>query len=105
MKTLALSFLVAAGTLVVMWIVGLSFFTGGGVIFPTIVAWAAGSVFAWERRPRFLWLHVAVVGIFVAALVNFYGLAILRMFPPPYGAPGGRNIPMPAQPLPLPPPK
>lgn len=105
MRTLALSFLVAVGTLMAMWIIGLSFFTGAGVIFPTIVAWVAGSVFAWERRPRHLWLHVAAVGILVAALMNLYGFAILRLFPPPYGAPGGPNMPMPMQRPPLPPPR
>jgi len=103
MKTLALSFLVAVGTLIVMWwIVGLSFFTGAGVIFPTIVAWVAGSVFALERRSRYLWLHVAAVGILVAALMNLYGFAMLSMFPPPSGARGGPNMPMPSQPLPAP---
>ena len=90
MKTLALSFLVALGTLIAMATVGLVFFTGGGLIFPSIVAWVAASVFAYERRPRHVWLHVAAIGVMVAALLNLYFLAIPTLFPPPAGyMPGG----------------
>lgn len=105
MTTLALSLLIATGTLAAMWLVALSFFTGAGIIFPTVVAWIAGSVFAFERRPRHLWLHVAAIGLFVAILVSAYGPAMRRMFPPPAGVHGGPNMPMPAQPLPPPGPR
>jgi hypothetical protein len=100
-KTLGLSFLVALGTLIAMALGGLAFFTGGGVIFPLIVAWVAGSLFALDRRPRHLWLHVAALGVLVATLFNLYVFALPRLFPPPPGVRGGPNV----MPLPLPPPK
>ena len=61
-KTLALSILVALATLVAMALVAFGFFTGGGLIFPAIVAWTTGSLFALARQPRYLWLQVAVIG-------------------------------------------
>jgi len=85
MKTLGLSFLVALGTLIAMAVVGFVFFTGGGMIFPATVAWVAASVFALERRPRHAWLHVAAIGLMVAAMLNLYFVALPRLFPP---APG-----------------
>ncbi len=94
MKTLGLSFLVALGTLIVMAVVGFVFFTGGGVIFPAIVAWVAASVFALERRPRHPWLHVAAIGAMVAALLNLYFVGVPRLFAPPpgYMRGGGPNV-------------
>ena len=106
MKTLGLSFLVAVGTLIAMAIVGLGFFTGAGIIFPSLVAWVTGSLFALARRPRYLWLQVAALGILVAALINLYFLAMPRLFPPPGGhyLQGGPNGPSPpAIPRPAPP--
>ena len=102
MKTLGLSFLVALGTLIAMAIVGFVFFTGGGIIFPSIVAWVADSVFAFERRPRHVWLHVAAIGVMVAALLNLYFFATPRLFPPPpgYMPGGGPNTYPPAHQLP-----
>jgi hypothetical protein len=99
--TLGLSFLVAAATLVAMAIVGFGFFaSGGGIIFPSIVAWVSGSLFALSRRPRHLWLQVAALGVLVAALINLYFFAMPRLFPAPPGAlRGGPN-----QVRPLPPP-
>jgi hypothetical protein len=96
MKTLGLSFLVALGTLVAMGVAGLAFFTGAGIIFPTIVAWAAGSLFAMGRQPRYLWLQVAALGVLVAGTMNLYFLALPRLFPPPAGyMRGGPNMPPP----------
>jgi hypothetical protein len=98
MKTLALSLLVALGALIAMAAVGLVLFTGGGVIFPSIVAWASASVFALERRPRHPWLHVAAIGIFVTVLLSLYFVAIPILFPPPPGyMQGGPNVYPPAQ--------
>jgi len=91
-KTLALSALVALGTLIAMAVVGSVFFTGGGIIFPTIVAWVAASLFAFERRPRHLWLQVAAIGVLVAALLNLYFFALPRLFPPPGYMRGGPNV-------------
>ena len=92
-KTLALSVLVALGTLIAMAVVGLAFFTGGGIIFPSIVAWVAASLFAFERRPRHLWLHVAAIGVLVAALINLYFFALPRLLPPSPGyMRGGPNV-------------
>ena len=96
MKTLGLSLLVAVGTLIAMAIVGLGFFTGGGIIFPSIVAWVAGSLFALERRPRHLWLQVAAIGVLVAAVISLYFVALPRLFPPPPGyMQGGPTAPPP----------
>jgi len=92
MKTLGLSFLVALGTLLVMAVVGLTFFTGGGIIFPTIVAWVSGSIFAASRQPRHLWLHVALLGVLVAASINLYFFSLPRLFPPPAYLQGGPNV-------------
>ena len=104
MKTLGLSFLIALGTLIAMAVVGLVFFTGGGIIFPSIVAWVAASVFALERRPRHAWLHVAAIGVMVAALLNLYFFSIPRLFPPPPGyMPGGPSAYPPTEQLPPPP--
>jgi hypothetical protein len=102
MKTLGLSFLVALGTLAAMAIVGSVFFTGGGIIFPTIVAWVAASVFALERRPRHAWLHVAAIGVMVAALLNLYVFVMPTFFPPPpgYMPGGGPNVYPPTEPPP-----
>ena len=101
MKTLGLSFLVALGTLLAMAVVGFVFFTGGGMIFPAIVAWVAASVFALERRPRHAWLHVAAIGVMVGALLNLYFVAIPRLFPPEPGRMfGGPNEYPPAHQLP-----
>ena len=96
-KTFALSVLVAVATLVAMAIVALGFFTsGGGLIFPAIVAWATGSLFALARRPRYLWLQVAAIGIVVAAVINLYASSWSRLFPPPPGyMQGGPNMPPP----------
>ena len=105
MKTLALSFLVALGTLFAMAVVGFVFFTGGGIIFPAIVAWVAASVFALERRPRHAWLYVAAIGVMLAAFLNLYFVAVPRLFPPPAGymPGGGPNVyPPPEQVLPPP---
>ena len=94
MKTLALSGLVALGTLIAMAVVGFAFFTGGGIIFPSVVAWVAASLFAFERRPRHLWLHVAAIGVMVAALLNLYFFALPRLLPPPPGyMQGGPTVP------------
>jgi hypothetical protein len=100
-ETLALSFLVAVGTLIAMAVVGTGFFTsGGGIIFPTIVAWVSGSLFALSRRPRHLWLQVALLGVLVAASINFYVWVLPRLYPPPPGyMQGGPNF------LPPPPPQ
>jgi len=102
MLTFALSCLVAAGTFAVMWVVGLVFFTGGGIVFPITVAWAAGSVFAFERQARHLWLHVAGIGLVIATLFNLYVFMLPRLYPAPPGIHGGPNMPMPAQPPPPP---
>ena len=92
-KTLALSALVAVGTLIAMAVAGSVFFASGGIIFPSIVAWVAGSVFAFERRPRHLWLHVAAIGVLVGALLNLYFFALPRLFPQPSGyMQGGPNV-------------
>ena len=93
-KTFGLSILIALGTLIAMAVVGLAFFTGAGIIFPTIVAWVAGSVFAFERHPRHLWLHVALLGVLVAGSINGYFFILRpRLFPPPPGyMQGGPNI-------------
>ena len=105
MKTFALSCLVAIGTLVVMWFTSLSFFaSGGGIIAITIMAWIAGSVFAFEHRPRHLWLHVALLAIVVTGVINVYFMALPRLFAPPPGAiRGGSNMPMPMPPQSMPP--
>lgn len=66
MRTFALSRLIAGGTFAVMWVVGLVFFTGAAIVFPITVAWVAGSVFAFERQPRHLWMHVAGIGLVIA---------------------------------------
>jgi hypothetical protein len=96
MKTLALSLLVALGTLLAMMVVGLVFFTGAGIIFPTIVAWVSGSLFALSRRPRHLWLQVALLGVLVAASINLYFFAMPRLYPPPSGyLQGGPTLPRP----------
>jgi hypothetical protein len=102
-KTLGLSFLVALGTLIAMAVVGFAFFVSGGIIFPSIVAWVVASLFAFERRPRHLWLQVAVIGLLVAALLNLYFFALPRLFPPPPGyTPGGPNVYPPTKQLPPP---
>jgi len=105
MKTLGLSFLVALGTLIAMAVVGFGFFvSGGGIIFPSIVAWVAGSLFALGRRPRHLWLQVASIGVLVAALINLYFFAYPRLFPPPPGSlRGGPNVMPPPEYIPPPP--
>jgi hypothetical protein len=104
LKTLGLSFLVAVGTMVAMYVTALAWFTGGGIIFPTIVAWVAGSLFALERRPRHLWLHVAALGILVGTLINLYPVVVQRVFPPPPGAlPGGPTMNPPPGMIPIPP--
>jgi hypothetical protein len=93
MKTLGLSFLVALGTLAAMAIAGLAFFTGGGIIFPSIVAWAAGSLFAVGRQPRYPWAYVAAVGVLVATTINVYVFALPRLLPfPPGSMQGGPNV-------------
>jgi hypothetical protein len=103
-KTLGLSFLVAVGTLIAMAVAGLAFFTSGGIIFPTIVAWVSGSLFALSRRPRYLWLQVALLGVLVAASINFYFSVLPRLYPPPPGyMQGGPNVLPPRSDL-LPPP-
>ena len=103
-KTLGLSVLVALGTLIAMAVVGLAFFTGGGIIFPSIVAWVAASLFAFERHPRHLWLQVAAIGVVVAALLNVYLFVLPRFFPPPPGyIQGGPNVPRPGSGSPTPP--
>jgi len=103
-KTLALSVLVAVATLVGMAIVALGFFTsGGGLIFPAIVAWATGSLFALARRPRYLWLQVAAIGMVVAAVINLYASSWSRLFPRPPGyMQGGPNSPPPPGVTPVP---
>ena len=103
MKTLGLSFLIAVGTLFAMAVVGLGFFTGGGILFPAIVAWVAASVFALERRPRHAWLHVAAIGAMVAALLWCF-FAMPKLFPPPpgYMPGGGPNVYPPPEQLPPP---
>ena len=105
-KTLGLSVLVAVGTLIAIAVVGLAFFaSGGGILFPAIVAWVTASLFALTRRPRHLWLQVGAIGIFVAGLLNFYFMVLPRMFPAPPGySPGGPNVlPPPGTVLPQPP--
>ena len=92
-KTLALSILIAVGTLIAMAIVGLGFFASGGLVFPAIVAWVAASLFAFTRQPRHLWLQVAAIGVAVAAVLNLYFFTLPRLSPPPpgYGV-GGPNV-------------
>jgi hypothetical protein len=105
LKTLGLSFLVAVATLVAMYVTTLAWFTGAGIIFPSIVAWVASSLFAFERRPRHLWLHVAALGILVGTLINVYPFVVQRMFPPPPGyLRGGPNMNPPPGLTPIPPP-
>jgi hypothetical protein len=101
-KTFALSCLIAIGILVILRVTGLVFFTGGGIIFPIIIAWVAASIFAFERRPRHLWLHVAGIGILIATLFNLYIMWLPRLYHPPPAVQGGVNMPqpMPAQPMP-----
>jgi hypothetical protein len=95
---------VALGTLIAMAVFASVFFTGGGIIFPTIVAWVAASLFAFERRPRHLWLQVAAIGVLVAALLNVYFFELPRLFPPPPGyMQGGPNVPPPGSGPPMPP--
>ena len=61
-KTLALSILVAVATLIAMAIASLEFFTsGGGLIFPAIVAWARLTVCPGARRIRPEKAHVRIV--------------------------------------------
>ena len=104
MKTLGLGLLIAIGTLTAMFVAGMSFFTGAGILFPAIVAWAAGSVFALARRPRYPWLQVAALGVLVAALMNLYFVMLPRLFPPPPGLlQGGPNVMPPAGQPPVPP--
>lgn len=107
MKTLALSLLVALGTLFAMAVVGFVFFTGGGIIYPSIVAWVAASLFAFERRPRYLWLQVAAIGVLLAALLNLYFLMMPTLFPPPAGymRGGGPNVAPPPDYVPPTPPR
>lgn len=83
--TLGLSALVAVGTLIAMAVVGLGFFVSGGIVFPSIVAWVAASLFAFTRRPRHLWLQVAAIGVLVAAMINLYLFALPRLLPSPPG--------------------
>jgi hypothetical protein len=91
-KIFALSAVVALGTLTAMAVAGSVFFASGAIIFPSIVAWVAASVFAFERRPRHLWLHVAAIGVLVAGLLSLYFLMVPRLFPPPPGyMQGGPN--------------
>ena len=91
--TLGLSALVALGTLIAMAVVGFGFFVSGGIVFPSIVAWVAASLFAFTRRPRHLWLQVAAIGVLVAALLNLYFFALPRLFPPQPGyMHGGPNV-------------
>ena len=95
-KTLGLSVLVALGTLLAMAVAGFAFFVSGGIVFPAIVAWVAGSLFASTRRPRHLWLHVAAIGVLVSALINAYFFVLPRLFPPPPGyMQGGPTVPPP----------
>ena len=105
MITFGLSSLVAVGTFVVMFMTSLAWFTGAGIIFPTIVAWVSGAMFAYERRPRHLWLHVAALGILVGTLLTWYPHVMWRVFPPPAGgyAPGGPNMNPPPGMTPIPP--
>jgi hypothetical protein len=104
LKTLGLSSLVAVGTLVAMYVTSLAWFTGAGIIFPSIVAWVAGSLFAFERRPRHLWLYAAALGILVGTLINLYPILLQRVFPPPPGVlRGGPNMNPPAGLIPIPP--
>jgi hypothetical protein len=52
-KILILSCAIAVGTLIAMAFGGFRFFTsGGGLVFPVIVAWGTGALFAFERKPR-----------------------------------------------------
>ena len=105
LKTLGLSCLVAIGTLVAMYMTALAWFTGGGIIFPSIVAWVASSLFAFERRPRHLWLHVTALGILVGTVINAYPFVMQRMFPPPPGyLRGGPTTNRPPELTPIPPP-
>lgn len=105
LKTLSLSFLVAVGTMVASYVTALGWFTGGGIIFPAIVAWVAGSLFAFERRPRHLWLHVALLGILVGTVINLYPFVLQRVFPPPPGSlRGGPTMIPPPGLTPVPPP-
>jgi hypothetical protein len=76
-----------------MAVAGFGFFVSGGVVFPSIVAWVAASLFAFERRPHHLWLQVAAIGVLVAAMLNLYIFALPRLFPPPSGdIRGGPNV-------------
>jgi hypothetical protein len=104
MKTLGFSVLVAVGTLIAMATVAFGFFTSGaGMIFPAIVAWVTGSLFALARRPRHLWLHVAAIGLVVAATINLYGSTWSRLFAPPPGLMQGGPNGLPPHLHPLPP--
>ena len=101
---LALAFLVAAGTFLALRFVSPMLFTGGGVIYPLIVAWAAGSLFAFARQPRHLWFHVAALGVLVALMLNVYIAELRKMFPPNPGVYGGPNTNPPPKGLtPIPP--
>ena len=107
LKTLGLSFLVAIGTLIVMALTGPVLFASGAIIFPSIVAWVAGSVFVFARRPRHLWLQVAAIGVLVATVLDLY-FSVLRprLFPPPPGyMQGGPNVLPPPGYVPPPPPR
>ena len=98
--------MVALGTLLTMAVVGTAFFTGGGIHFPLIVTWAAASLFAFTRRPRHLWLQVAVIGVLLVALLNLYFVVLPRLFPPSPGfmQRGPNVLPPPGSGPPAPPP-
>lgn len=100
--TLVAACLIALGTLVTMYVSSFVLFTGMGVIYPMLVAWAAGSTFAIARQPRMGWLHVALVGIFVSLTLNL-GFESMRAFYGSSGPPGGPNTNPPAGLTPIPP--
>jgi len=89
-----------------MAVVGFGFFVSGGIHFPLIVAWVSGSLFALSRRPRHLWLQVALLGVLVVAAINLYFVALPRLFPPSPGyMRGGPNVLPPPDYVPPPPPQ
>ena len=94
--TLVVACLIALGTLVTMYFSSLVLFTGMGVIYPMLVAWAAGSTFALSRQSRIGWLHVALVGIFVSLTLNLGFESMRAFYRSSAGAPGGPNTNPPA---------
>jgi hypothetical protein len=69
--TLVLAFFVAVATFIGIGIASPATLVSMGLIYPMLVAWAAGSLFALSRQPRHGWFYVAALGVLVAALARY----------------------------------